>query len=261
MLHRAFISIFVLVTSFSVSADSQAPLKRITNAIGMEFVEIPAGEFTMGSAADNPAHDVDEIQHTVKITQSFFLQTTEVTQQQWLALLEGNPSAYQDCIQCPVDRLKHEWIEFYIGKLNEVEPDKRYRLPTEAEWEYAARAGTSGNFYTGECLSEGEANVTGNDQMPGCEPFATSTGPVPVASYPPNPWGLYDMYGNAWEMCSDWYGPYDANKTVDPKGPTTGKQKVLRGGSWRFPPVFSRSANRFRNIREISGFRLVLILE
>ncbi|GAB1258834.1 formylglycine-generating enzyme family protein [Aurantivibrio plasticivorans] len=241
------------------SNDNASKSTSVRNYLDMEFVEIPAGSFLMGSLPNQAGHEPDEVQHLVTITKPFFLQTTEVTRRQWLALIDGSPSSFPECgLDCPVDRLRYEWIQFYIAKLNEQDPTYRYRLPTEAEWEYAARAGSTSNFYTGACITDSDANLSGQQSLADCKSFPTSLGPTPVKSLPPNKWGLYDLYGNSWEMVEDWYGEYRSEPTMDPQGPAEGEFKVLRGGSWRFYPTHARSANRFKSIRDIAGFRLVL---
>lgn len=234
--------------------------QRLYNDLGMEFVRIPAGSFMMGSPASAAGHEPDERRHEVTISRGFYLQTTPVTRSQWLQLVQGHPSAFPRCgDDCPVDSLRPEWVDYFITKLNELDPTRSYRLPTEAEWEYAARAGTTTAFYTGDCLQPAQANITGTESLPGCDEFGAASGPMPVASFPPNPWGLYDMAGNVWELCQDWYGEYPPGAATDPQGPDNGAHRVIRGGSWRFYPTHARSANRFRNIRDIAGFRLVLV--
>lgn len=233
------------------------------NPLGMQFIKIPAGQFMRGSPAHDSAGDHDEPQQSVTISRDFYLQTTEVTQAQWVKLMQGNPSSFRQCgMDCPVDRIDHRWVEPFIQKLNQLEDGISYRLPTEAEWEYAARAGSTSRFHSGNCITDADANVSGQHHLSDCPTFDNSTGPKPVASYPPNAWGLYDMHGNVWELCQDWYAPYpdsspSGEQITNPTGPTTGQYKVLRGGSWRFPMEFSRAANRFKTIRPIGGLRLV----
>ncbi len=239
-----------------------AELEQVTNDLGMTFNRVPAGTFMMGSAEDAPGHESDERRHKVTISEPFWLQTTPVTRGQWLELVEGLPSAFPDCgDDCPVDGLQPDWVDWYIKALSEEDPDWDYRLPTEAEWEYAARAGTEGPYYTGDCLDDSQANVSGKSVLPGCEPFAASSGPEPVARHKPNPWGFHDMLGNVWELCADWFGPYEEGPVTDPSGPEEGKYKVLRGGSWHFRAVHARAANRFQARNPIAGFRLVAVPE
>ncbi|SET53865.1 Formylglycine-generating enzyme, required for sulfatase activity, contains SUMF1/FGE domain [Marinobacter segnicrescens] len=235
---------------------------QFTNALGMTFNRVPAGTFSMGSATDAPGHEPDELLHEVVISEPFWLQSTPVTRGQWLELVDGMPSAFPECgDECPVDGLRWTWVQWYIRELSEWDPDHDYRLPTEAEWEYAARAGTTGPYHTGDCLGPDQANVSGTSVLSGCEAFPRSSGPRPVALYNPNPWGFYGMSGNTWEMCADWYGPYGEGRVVDPVGPEEGEYKVLRGGSWHFSAVHARVANRFMARNDIAGFRLVAVPE
>jgi len=246
-------------TAAQGAAKAQATAKPIVNALGMRFVPIPPGSFVMGSPPDEPGRDDDERQHRVTLSRGFHMQTTEVTQGQWKAVMGDNPSGFRACgDDCPVEGLSWDMVQAFIDKLNRLEPGKRYRLPTEAEWEYAARAGSAGPFATGDCLSTAQANYNGEHPLPGCAKGTFRQGPMPVASFAPNAWGLYDMHGNVWELCQDWYGEYPRGEVTDPKGPPTGSHRVVRGGSWRFHASFARSANRFRNIRDFTGFRLVL---
>ncbi|WP_339804624.1 formylglycine-generating enzyme family protein [uncultured Marinobacter sp.] len=257
-----------LALCFPLALASEPPLAspaaqglpdRVTNHLGMAFVRIAAGDFMMGSPQDEAGRRDDETRHRVVISQDYYLQTTPVTQAQWLALIDGSPSYFKDCgPECPVDGLRPEWVEHYIRQLNSLEPDFRYRLPTEAEWEYAARAGTTTPFYFGHCPSAADGNMSGQQAVGDCTGFDRSSGPLPVKQYPPNPWGLYDMAGQTWELVSDWYGPYPVTAVTDPQGPEAGNYKVLRGGSWHFYPRHARSANRFQAVHEIAGFRLVL---
>jgi formylglycine-generating enzyme required for sulfatase activity len=247
-------------SSFADDNKLDRNLDKVANDLGMSFVRVSAGSYWRGSDEEFPYHDSDEGLQQVVISKSFYLQATEVTQGQWVSLMQGNPSAYKGCgVDCPVERVEFEWIAFFIEKLNRLEPGISYRLPTEAEWEYAARAGSNQYFSVGSCLRDSDANVSGSKNMNGCPPFTDSRGPKPVASYAPNRWGLYDMHGNVWEICSDWYAAYPDGDgpLVDPAGPISGQYKVLRGGSWQFYPEFARSANRLKGFKSIAGFRLV----
>ncbi|MFC4260774.1 formylglycine-generating enzyme family protein [Marinobacter lacisalsi] len=236
--------------------------EQVTNALGMTFNKVPAGTFMMGSAPGTPGHEADEVRRQVTISEPFYLQTTAVTRGQWLELVDGVPSAFPECgDQCPVDGLRPDWVDWYVNALSEEDPNWDYRLPTEAEWEYAARAGTEGVYYTGDCLSGQQANVSGSKVLPGCESFPNSAGPQPVGQYSPNPWGFYDMLGNTWELTADWYGPCREAPVTDPTGPDEGRHRVIRGGSWHFQSVHARAANRFRTISDIAGFRLVAVPE
>lgn len=258
----SLISVFLLKPWFVLAQPA------FSNDLGMEFVYIHPGEFWMGSPLVYADGEADEMLRKVRITQGFYLQTTEVTRRQWKALMEGDPSSFPECgDQCPVDRVKVDWVKKYIEKLNARDQEYRYRLPTEAEWEYVASSTSSNTvsetraghfrFSGSDCLGEQHANYDASSNLPGCPGGEASAGPRPVASYPANHLGLFDLHGNVWELCADWYGEYDLSDVTDPTGPREGEYKVIRGGSWKFPEGFARSANRFRNIRDIAGFRLV----
>ncbi|MEW5736568.1 MAG: SUMF1/EgtB/PvdO family nonheme iron enzyme [Thermodesulfobacteriota bacterium] len=219
--------------------------KSFTNSIGQTFAYIPSGNFTMGSW--DSGRDTDETQHSVTLSKSFYLQTTEVTQEQWKQVMGSNPSQFSDCGgSCPVENVSWEEVQEYIRRLNELE-NRTYRLPTEAEWEYACRAGTKGPFNTKGCLVSTQggnlANFDGTYTYLSCPTSEFKKKTVPVGIFPPNDWGLYDMHGNVWEWCQDWYGEYQGSAT-DPKGPSSGSSRVARGGSWYNRARLCRSANR-----------------
>lgn len=246
----------LLATATTASSGEHSP--ELHNNLNMRFVHIPAGQFMMGSPESEPGRSDDESRREVTLTRAFYLQTTPVTRGQWLALVDGHPGYFQDCgDDCPVDGLKPEWVFYYIDRLNAQGDGLCYRLPTEAEWEYAARAGTDTAFYTGDCVGQGQGNVSGHEPVGRCPLFGRSRGPTPVAQYAPNPWGLYDMLGQTWELVADWYGAYAPGPVTDPTGPERGDYRVLRGGSWHFLTRHARSASRFRAIHDIAGFRLV----
>lgn len=248
--------ICLLSFGFSVVSFGQT---NITNSMGMDFVLIKAGQFSMGSPESELGRGEDETLHPVQISRDFYMQTTEVTRKSWKALMQGDPSPFRKCgDDCPVSRLKYEWVQAFIEKLNQQDDKYRYRLPTEAEWEYAARAGTKTPFSTGKCLSESHANFKALDAYGDCKVGERSKGPKPVASYKPNQWGLYDMHGNVWEMVSDFYGPYPTEKVVDPQGPIAGEYRVVRGSSWFNGQEMARSARRLQSMRDNAGFRLVM---
>ncbi|MBU4415322.1 MAG: formylglycine-generating enzyme family protein [Proteobacteria bacterium] len=220
--------------------------KSFTNSIGMKFVMIPAGTFMMGSPSNEPKRDSDERQHRVTISKPFYIQTTEVTQGQWREIMGNNPSDFKNCgDDCPVEKVSWNDCQEFIHKLNRQEGTNKYRLLTEAEWEYACRAGTDTPFYFGDCLSTDQANYDGNHSMPGCSRGEYRKRTVPVGSFPPNAWGLYDMHGNVWEWCQDWYRDYPSGHATDPIGPSSGEFRVLRGGSWFSYARRAQSANRY----------------
>ncbi len=162
------------------------------NSVGMNFVRIPEGVFAMGSPEDEPHRVHNEIQHQVTLSNGFYMQTTEVTQGQWEAVMGSNPSYFQDCgPDCPVEQVSWLDVQDFIVELNGRDGDATYRLPTEAEWEYAARAGTRTPFAFGGCLSTGQANYNGNVPMPGCPEGEYRETTVLADSFSPNAWGLY----------------------------------------------------------------------
>jgi formylglycine-generating enzyme required for sulfatase activity len=256
---RIFIVTFLLSLCLSVlpQGTAQAAEKTHTNSIEMEFVLIPSGSFTMGADKNVEAADDRETpQHRVNISKDFYLGKYEVTQQQWRAVMgmDRDPSRYRG--SNPVELVSWDDAQEFIDRLNQKEGHKRYRLPTEAEWEYAARAGTASTYSFGDdagSLSD-YAWFNGNSGK------ATH----PVGQKQPNPWGLYDMYGNVWEWVQDWYGDryYSDSASSDPKGPNSGSQRVNRGGSWGASAKYCRSAYRDDYPPDVRvggiGFRLAL---
>ena len=240
-----------------------------TNSIGMELVYIPPGTFVMGSPAEEQGRgrsgSSDETQHRVRLTKGFFMGVTEVTQAQWKAVMGTDPSRFKGD-NLPVERVSWHVAVAFCRKLSASE-GKQYRLPTEAEWEYACRAGTTTAFNTGPTISTDQANYDGNHTYAGGRRDVYRKKTMPVGSFKANAWGLYDMHGNVYEWCSDRHGEYPRGEAVDPTGPAKGKLRVLRGGSWYYAPWFCRSASRRRVLARQSvvwyygvGFRLVLDL-
>ncbi|MBF0226022.1 MAG: formylglycine-generating enzyme family protein [Desulfobacterales bacterium] len=216
----------------------------ITNSIGMTFVLIPAGDFIMGSPENEIGRDEDESQHKVTISKSFYMQTTEVTQGQWKAVMEGNPSLFSNCgDDCPVEMVSWEDCQLFISKLNAMENHNLYRLPTEAEWEYSARAGTTTALPNGD-ITVTDCNYDSNLDKIGWYCYNSGSKTHPVAQKQANLWGLYDMHGNVWEWCSDWYDSYPSTVVIDPTGASTGPSRVIRGGDWNDDALYCRSAYR-----------------
>lgn len=245
--------------------------KTITNSIGMEFVLMPGGTFKMGSPQDEANRKKKEIEHQVTISKPFYMQTTEITVKQWRAVMgERFFFKKKGTDDMPVVRVSWQDAINFIEKLNALNGGV-YRLPTEAEWEYACRAGTTSAYAWGKTINCNDAmyaNNTLNTDL--CVSFVESKGlpadqPAPVKSYRSNAWGLYDMEGNAWEWCQDWYGPYGKDAVVDPRGPSAGIDRVRRGGSWYGPGTRCRCANRNlsnpANRYQTTGFRLVREVE
>ncbi len=210
---------------------------------GMEFVWIEGGCFTMGSPSSEQGRDSDEQQHEVCVD-GFYLGSKEVTQQQWLKVMAKNPSKFKEDNELPVEQVSWKKIQKFLREISN--DDYTFQLPTEAEWEYAARAGTDTPFYYGESISSEEVNYDGNhpygDAPAGDYPRRTT----PVGSYPPNAWGLYDMHGNVWEWVRDWYGEdyYASSPRTNPTGAAASWNRVIRGGGWYSYGKGCRSANR-----------------
>jgi formylglycine-generating enzyme required for sulfatase activity len=203
------------------------PPKTFTNSIGMKFVLIPAGNFMMGSPPDDPKRNKDEVpRHQVVFSRPFYMQTTEVTQAQHRTIMGGNPSHFKGCDRCPVEKVSWFDAQEFIRRLNAREKTNKYRLPTEAEWEYACRAGTRTAYYFGNDPGSLGAYAW----------YRRNSGGQtrPVARKRPNRWGLYDMHGNVWEWCSDWYHKYyyRTSPARDPKGPSSGRSRLVRGSCW-----------------------------
>lgn len=226
--------------------------KTHVNSLGMEFVLIPEGTFIMGSA--NGEAD-ERPTHQVRISKPFYIGKYEVTQAQWQKVMGNNPSLFQGSPDLPVEQVWWSDIQDFIRKLNAMEGGQHYRLPTEAEWEYAARAGTSTAFSFGD-------DATELDKY-GWYKENSGRKTHPVGQLKPNPWGLYDMHGNVMEWVQDWYGKYPSESVTDPQGPSSGTHRMRRGGAWNYAASFCRSANRysvagFRD--DFLGFRLVRIV-
>ena len=222
-----------------------------TNSLGMEFMWIPAGRLLMGSPEDEDGRDFDELQHEVRISEGFWMGKYEVTQGEWESVMGSNPSFYKDCgPRCPVEKVSWFDTEEFTQRLNGRESGKgyRYRLPTEAEWEYAARAGTTGARY-GELGAIAWYDENSGDRT------------QPVGQKGANAWGLHDMLGNVYEWTADWYGGYPSGLVTDPHGPSSGSDRVFRGGSWSGSARGVRSAYRNGHLpgdrSDIVGFRLV----
>jgi len=254
---------------FDVSAneDISTPIATVTDPwTGMVLVELPPGRFTMGSATSEIGRSDDEALHDVEITRPFLMGQNEVTQHEWRTVMGTAPSHFSTCgPRCPVENVTYADVLRFLEKLNahsappaSTAPPLRYRLPTEAEWEHACRARTTGPFSTGENLTTEQANYNGRlpyGSFPAGD-FRQKT--TPAGTFPLNPWGLADMHGNVWEWTSDWFGPFAGNATanIDPHGPSSGEKRVIRGGSWFFDANSARCALRYTHAPQDKGFSL-----
>ena len=221
--------------SFGSSWTNSHPVRvELRSHLDMEFVWIPPGEFLMGTPRTEEGGYGGEAQHEVRIRRGFWLGKYEVTQREWEAVMGTNPSRFSDCgPRCPVENVSwFDAVEF-IQRLNEREAPGgyEYRLPTEAEWEYAARAGTSGIRY-GELEEIAWCSNNSGGQT------------HPVGLKRPNALGLYDMLGNVWEWTGDWYGEHSSGTVMAPEGPEAGPHRVFRGGGWLYRARYVRSAAR-----------------
>jgi formylglycine-generating enzyme required for sulfatase activity len=256
--HIITCSIAMLV--FTLPVEAQDGDKVITNSIGMKLTLIPAGKFMMGSPATEDERDPEELQHEVAITKPFYMGVYEVTQGQYEKVMNKNTSFFRQGADFPVDQVR--WTEAleYCRQLSalpeERKTQRKYRLPTEAEWEYACRAGTTTVFHFGNSLSSKEANFKGTFPFGKAAKDVFLQKTVKVGSYAPNAWGLYDMHGNVAEWCSDWYDPeyYKTSPKENPKGPAKGVLDtnynsffyVIRGGCWMDEGRGCRAAYRSR---------------
>ncbi len=201
--------------------------------LDMKMVWCPPGKFMMGSPEYEPGRNDDEARHEVELTRGFWMAQTEVTQAQWRAVMGRLPERLTDSRLLgddkPVIYVSWDDVQIFLNKLNEG--GNRFRLPTEAEWEYACRAGTEGP-YAGDLGQMAWYSDNANNKS------------HEVARKQPNSWGLYDMHGNAREWCADWFGSYAAGSVTDPRGPDTGGRRVQRGGSWDYDGGNVRSASR-----------------
>lgn len=248
----------VLCIALNSYAEQSTP--SFKNSLGMEFFLIQPGQFLMGSPEDEPGRYTGENPHTVNLTDPFYMQTTEVTQGQWMSLMKNNPASQKGCgDSCPVEQVSWDDVQGFIQKLNQKEGTDTYRLPTEAEWEYACRAGSRSAFPSGN-ITALQCELDPHLDAIGWYCYNSKNKIQPVAQKKPNAWGLHDMAGNVHEWCQDWFGVYPYDEVTNPKGPPSGSYRVMRGGVWYSPARDCRCGSRFGSpphyiFRHI-GFRL-----
>jgi formylglycine-generating enzyme required for sulfatase activity len=231
---------------------------------------IPPGKFMMGSPESEADRETNETQHEVILTQGFWLADTACTQELWEAVMGENPSSFKDDPHNPVERVSWEMVcgkgphggegDFFLKRLNAALPGLDLCLPTEAQWEYACRAGTETAFWWGNELTTEDANYNGKYPYAGGAKGEYREKTVPVKTFKRNARGLWQMHGNVWEWCKDWFGPYPRGTIMDPGGADAGTSRVLRGGGWGLDGRILRSAYRFyvqpSYAWNLSGFRL-----
>jgi formylglycine-generating enzyme required for sulfatase activity len=226
---------------------------------GMQFVLIQPGTFVMGSSLHEAGREPQETPHTVTLTRAFYLGRFEVTQGEWLRVMGRNPSHFADCgARCPVEGVSFDDVVHFLEKLNNLS-EPGFRLPSEAEWEYACRAGGTQPFGAHSSLSSRDANINGNfpyNAPPGT--FRKRT--MPVGQFGANAWGLFDMAGNVWEWTEDWHCPYAAGAATDPHGRCDSEFHVIRGGSWAFDGNSARCGLRYTHRPQDKGYSLGLRL-
>ena len=198
---------------------------------------IPPGTFRMGSPEDETERYDDEVLHEVRLTQGFWMADTPCTRELWEAVMNDNPSRFKESSKNPVEQVSWEDCQKFLEKINGEIPGLHLRLPTEAEWEYACRAGSTSRW----CFGNDEKKLkeyAWYDENSGGETH-------PVKQLKPNNRGLFDVHGNVWEWCADWYGYYPEELQIDPSGPGSGDYRVIRGGSWISGARFVRAAYRY----------------
>ena len=249
-------------TSVSTPSSGSGGQTFRDSTTGMKFVWVPKGCFQMGSPSGESERNSDEGPVHRVCVDGFWMGKYEVTQGEWQKIMGNNPSRFKKVFNYPVEKVSWDDCQSFIRKLN-ARSNKTFRLPTEAEWEYACRAGTTTPFSFGSTISTDQANYNGNYTYGYSRQGVYRKSTVSVGSFRSNAFGLYDMHGNVWEWCSDWYDKDYYKKRVgqNPQGASSGSFRVLRGGCWDYGPGGVRSAYRFRfspgNRGSYLGFRLV----
>jgi formylglycine-generating enzyme required for sulfatase activity len=250
-LEAPFSAVAAKTTQMELAKSLSKPMEAkidLGKGVKLEMILIPAGKFMMGSPGAEVGRRENETQHEVTLTKPFYMGKYEVTQEQWQIIMGSNPSETKGA-RFPVNKVSWNDCQQFIKKLN-AKTNGGYRLPTESEWEYACRAGTQTVFYFGDSLTKSDAN------------YGPGGRAVTVGSYKPNAFGLYDMHGNVFEWCEDWFGSYPEESVTDPKGAATGTRRGLRGGAFNGggglrssfrndfdPPAFGYSIIGFRLVR------------
>ena len=259
--HRVVMSVVLA----AAAGATPAPPSRTEPVTGMVLVRVEAGDLLMGSPPSEPMRERQERQHRVHLTRAFELGRHEVTQDEWRTVMGTAPSAHADCGRCPVENVDLAEVEEFLLRLDALSPLDGFRLPTEAEWERACRAGTTTAFAAGPTLGAADANVDGSWPYPGSPRGVDRGTTTPVESFAPNDWGFFDMHGNVWEWVADWHCPYPEGPVADPVGTCASDLRVIRGGSWAFGADSARCALRYthrpRDRGPSLGFRVARDVE
>ncbi len=259
-----FVALILVVRYSGQRKPGDVQTVDLGGGVTLELVWIPAGTFTMGSPASEAGRNDDEAQHQVTLTQGFWMGKHEVTQGQWERVMGNNPGHFTGDPRLPVEQVSWGDCQEFLERLNS-RVSGGFRLPTEAQWEYACRAGTTAPFHFGETISTEQANYDGNYAYGSGRQGTYRGKTAEVGSFPANAWGIYDMHGNVSEWCSDWYASdyYQRCPGNDPENGAKNAYRVLRGGSWDTQPRFCRSAYRFWDAPEGRengrGLRLVRV--
>jgi sulfatase modifying factor 1 len=245
------------IIQITVRLEAQNGDRYFTEPItGMIFRRIDPGEFQMGSPEAEPGRESQETLHTVQISHAFYMGIWEVTQQQWKTIMGEHSSSFQNCgPDCPVENVTWNDVAKFIEKLN-ARSSSHFRLPTEAEWEYACRAGTTTPFSTGVNLTTDQANYDGNHPYSHFPKGVFRKNPTAAGTFMPNNWQLFDMHGNVWEWTADAYCPYAKGRITDPQPQCADERKVIRGGSWYFGADSARCALRYTHRPQDKGFSI-----
>ena len=232
------------VQSYSSNQKDGQNKDYTVNGVTFKMIYVKSGTFIMGATSEQTGAYSDELPaHSVTLG-NYYIGETEVTQELWTAVMGSNPSRFSGNMQCPVEMVSWNDCQTFISKLNEL-TRATFRLPTEAQWEFAARGGNNsqGYIYSGSNTIDDVAWYASN----------SSSTTHPVKTKAPNELGIYDMSGNVWEWCSDWWGGYTSSAQTDPTGPNTGSRRVFRGGSWYSIATHSRITIRDNCAPSISG--------
>jgi formylglycine-generating enzyme len=244
-IHSTMPEKFPLEWASDWGVDEKGPWMAFTiKGVRQCFRWIRPGKFMMGSPKDELERFDNEIQHEVILSKGFWLAETTCTQGLWEIVMGENPSHFRGRDR-PVEEVSWDDCHEFIEKLNNMRPDLEFRFPTEAEWEYACRAGARTPFSFGENITSEQVNYDGNYPYANGRKGKFREETVEVASLPCNDWGLYEMHGNVWEWCADWYGEYQDEHVINPQGSQDGKYRVLRGGCWVYYGGYARCAYRY----------------